>query len=193
MKHEVSSIIIHPDWDSEHPRFDADISLAALATDVTFNDRIQPICLPKPSQTEPSGNGIIIGWGRSKLDDFVNTKPDKLETQIVSNSVCFLRVPNLVYIASNRTFCSGLVNRSKSLCAGDSGSGFVAVDQNFEHYEVKGIVSSSLLTPFGCNTEVYSLFTDVTKFVDWIREKIAEVENEITRDGFCRFHERVFL
>lgn len=71
-----------------------------------------------------------------------------------------------------------MLNKSKSVF-----TGFMAVDLNFEHYEVKGIDSSSLLTPFGCNTEVYSLFTDVTKFVEWIREKIAEVENECIVDN----------
>jgi hypothetical protein len=44
---EVRNIIIHPDYDPIETRFTGDIALLRLKNQVTFNDRIRPVCLPE--------------------------------------------------------------------------------------------------------------------------------------------------
>lgn len=55
-------------------------------------------------------------------------------------------------------------------CQGDSGSGLYIREQSTGLYHVKGIVSSSLSGPKGCNIEVYSIYTNVIEFTSWIKE-----------------------
>lgn len=61
------------------------------------------------------------------------------------------------------------MNKGKAPCLGDSGDGFYVKDATT--WTVKGIVSSSLLTQrHDCDTNVFSLYTNVAKFSDWITE-----------------------
>lgn len=187
-KLSLSSILVHPDWSSEDPRFDADISLVILVHDVIFNEKVEPICLPKASLTEPVGMGTVAGWGLSEhsltMGQMMDHTPNELEVPIIERGDCFLDVPELAKIASRRTFCAGFVDQSKSVCPGDSGSGLVTFVREFGRYEVKGIVSSSLRDSTGtCNTEIYALYTNVAKFVDWINEKTIEERTGENQEG----------
>ena len=178
MKHDVSKIIVHPDWKTEDERFDADISIVLLTTKVTFNLIVEPICLPELRQgDEPSGNGFVPGWGRSEHSDavgeFVDWTVNELKMPIISTKHCFMDVPQLAFIGSKRTFCAGYLNQSASVCSGDGGSGFYTYDKISGLFNITGIVSSSLMTSSSCNKEVYSIFTDVIEFMDWVK---AEME-----------------
>ena len=187
----LSSIIVHPDWSSDDQHFDADISLAIFAHDIIFNDKVEPICLPKASQTEPEGMGTVVGWGLSEysliMGQMMDQIPNELELPIIERGDCFLDVPELAKIASRRTFCAGFVGQSKSVCPGDSGSGLFTFVRNVGLYEVKGIVSSSLRDTTGtCNTEIYALYTNVAKFVDWIHEQTVEEKSDGEENFKCQ-------
>lgn len=68
------------------------------------------------------------------------------------------------------------MNESKGPCSGDSGSGFYLRNELAKVFELKGIVSASLSElSHGCDIEVYSLYTDVAKFVDWIRMEMKKL------------------
>ena len=176
VKHNVSKISIHPDWTTEGQRFDADISLVLLKNKVTFNLFVEPICLPKPWNGETFG--IVPGWGQSEhsdaLGEFVDSTLNELEMPIINTKHCFVDTPQLAFVGSKRTFCAGYFNQSKSVCFGDGGGGFYTVDKNSGLFSINGIVSSSLMTSTGCNKEVYSIFTDVIEFVDWIKTEMQE-------------------
>jgi secreted trypsin-like serine protease len=57
--------------------------------------------------------------------------------------------------------------------SGDSGGGFI-VKTNGKWY-LRGIVSSSLINPdtYECDTSNFVVFTDVTKFTDWILQFVG--------------------
>jgi secreted trypsin-like serine protease len=62
---------------------------------------------------------------------------------------------------------------------GDSGGGFVQYDKETKAYSITGIVSSSLKDNVGsCRIDLYSVFTDVTKFIDWINLKMEETKEK---------------
>lgn len=56
----VSKIILHPDWKSEDPRYDANIAVIFLRNEVKFSNTIEPICLPTPRATMSLDDGVIV-------------------------------------------------------------------------------------------------------------------------------------
>jgi HGF/MSP/plasminogen-like protein len=180
--HSVQEIILHPDWNYESIDFDADISVLVLRDPVEFTDNVQPICLPQPSDDEVARKGFTVGWSLSKQseatgEDFDLT-PNELEVLAVNNSDCIKAVRKVETPSSNRNFCAGFVNESKSACGG----GFYLLDSSTKGFSLQGIVSASAKgrehPTHGCDINVY---TNVAKFIDWIRsemEKSKEVKWE---------------
>lgn len=70
------------------------------------------------------------------------------------------------------TFSLEIIQKSNSLCTG-SGM-FVKVG---DAWSLKGITAVSMLKnygdDYGCNSDAFSVFTDVYKFYDWVKEVIG--------------------
>lgn len=167
------NIIVHEDWNSLRPSYDADISLLEFDEGkINFCEYIQPICLwgsaEKPYVTE----GIVTGWGKSEDPSKLTENLPKLITApMQTNEECFLETVALAELSSMQTFCAGLKNGS-GVCQGDSGSGmFIKVNGV---YYLMGIVSSSLMTDKGCDVSKNAIYTNVLKFRSWIEKKTRD-------------------
>ena len=59
----VQEIINHPNYNSR--THDNDIAILKLKTHLTFNENVQPACLPKPSfaPEETGEQSVLSGWG----------------------------------------------------------------------------------------------------------------------------------
>ena len=112
-------------------------------------------------------SGVVIGYGKSEDETKVHENiPKILDTPIHTNEHCFLEHQSLLKISSKRTFCGGS-GTGTGVCRGDSGGGLFVTDGSA--YYLRGIVSSSIIGGrYGCDVDVYSVFTDVTKYTDWI-------------------------
>jgi secreted trypsin-like serine protease len=190
--HSVQEVILHPDWNSEEIDYDADISIVVLSDPVEFSANVEPICLPQPSYDEFEGTGTVVGWGVSEhseaAGEHYESMPNELEVSAVNQTHCFFTVRKLFMISSARTFCAGFINQSKSACSGDSGGGFYLLDSSTKRFNLRGIVSASANDPDqptrGCDVNNFSLYTNVAKFIEWIRKEmkkskeIEEVELE---------------
>lgn len=168
------AIITHPDFNHESINFDADLTLIALSRPVHFTEYIQPACLWNESlnQNDLVGmNGTIAGWGKT-LSASVSKVPLKLEVPIVSETTCLRSDPAFQFMVSNRTFCAGKRN-GQGACNGDSGSGLM-IQQDSRWY-LRGVVSTSLLDhqTRSCDLSKYVVFTDVSKFYDWIKHQTS--------------------
>ncbi|XP_070501523.1 uncharacterized protein [Chironomus tepperi] len=162
--HAVQSINMHPDWNTLTESYDADIAVLVLDTEVTFGGYIQPICLVRASS---ASTGVVVGYGKSEdgSKDHENI-PKIIQTPIHSNEDCFLNNYLLAKLSSRRTFCGG-TGTGSGVCIGDSGNGLFVTDGTT--YYLRGIVSASLLNVnHECDVNNYSVFTDVTKYIDWI-------------------------
>lgn len=178
-EHSVWEILIHPDWKSRDERYDADISVVVLRDAVEFTTKFMPVCLPQPSDVVTTG--FVVGWGKSNVSEESSEKlvptPNQLEVPAVNKSHCLASVPGIEFYASDRTFCGGYLNQSKSTCIGDSGGGFYLRSSSSHRFNLAGIISSSMADFYkGCDNEVYSLFTNVAKFVEWIGEKMEKTK-----------------
>lgn len=58
----IRRILLHPKYDQFTS--DYDIALLELSSPVAFNDLVQPVCVPSPSHTFPTGTSCYVtGWG----------------------------------------------------------------------------------------------------------------------------------
>jgi secreted trypsin-like serine protease len=166
--HAVYNIYLHPDWNTLTQSYDADISVLVLEKAVTFNEYVQPICMLTKNTFEASAAvGAVVGYGKSEDETKIHENiPKILSVPIHSNRDCFADNAGLATISSGRTFCGG-PGRGVGVCTGDSGSGLIVTDGTA--FYLRGIVSSSLINAKRrCDVDTYAVFTDVTKYIDWI-------------------------
>lgn len=188
---DVERVEIHPDWDSERRSYDADIAVLVLKNLVILSDFIQPICLPEFSNQDLSGRGIISGWGRSEKRtsnfdssnllnflleftpfNFKQSQPKKLTIPIINSTFCYKTFPILKELSSNQMFCGGYINEGKVPCMGDLGGGFYML--NDSSWFIRGIISTPIVHDNDCNTNMFSLYTNVAVYVKWIKNVMEQ-------------------
>lgn len=156
----VKNIRIHNDWNVQTNSFDADIAVLELADEVRFGSYVQPICLIETeSDVGTFTNASIVGF--KGIDNI----PRILDTPIVNFEKCSDE-EGYRGLLSNRMLCGGLADGTGP-CLGDGGTGMI-VAKNGAHY-LRGITSATLVNAQECNNYAYSVFTDVMKFKDWIK------------------------
>jgi len=70
-------------------RFDADVAVIELPSPLTFNDYVQPICLPS-SPVAAGTNCVITGWGntQSKLNITEPLSTGRIDEALPCKTVC---------------------------------------------------------------------------------------------------------
>ncbi|KRF97666.1 uncharacterized protein Dwil_GK27879 [Drosophila willistoni] len=161
---QARSIIQHPKYDRTD--LTNDISLIHSKW-IDFNDRIQRIALPRPEQFGESFEGQwsqAAGWG-STSDYNLLAIPKLLQwtnLEITPKSLCEVAYSDVANITEN-VLCAGSPYQ-QSVCAGDSGGPLVLIKENI----LVGV--SSAVHPLGCRLGFPAIFTNVSKYLDWIRE-----------------------
>jgi len=165
----LRNIKVHPDWNMEVNMYDADIAILELYDEVL---NIQPICLAgAQSLIHHASNGIAVGFGMTANGNYAKIA-QKLNIPIYAYHNCTRNINDIFMrsLVSPRTFCGG-PGDGRGVCQGDSGSG-VYVYHNGQFY-LKGIVSVALPGNVNiCNVKMQAVFTDITRFYDWIKKEI---------------------
>lgn len=120
----ATEFIVHPDWDFNDDRFDADIAIAVLLRTVTFSKFVKPICLwtSTTSYDDLVGKkGVVAGWGKTETKAVSTDEPKWTVISIVSQVTCLRSNPAFIRLTSDRTFCAGDLKDSSGPCTGDSG------------------------------------------------------------------------
>ncbi|KAK4878779.1 hypothetical protein RN001_011285 [Aquatica leii] len=170
----ISKITLHPEF-NEHT-FSNDLALLKLGKAVEFTDYVRPICLWEDSNDLAlviRKKGRVVGWGYDETGKITDELME-ISMPIVSQEKCVASFPQFYgRFTSSRTYCAGFRNGS-SVCNGDSGGGMVFPKQSDNSvFQLRGLVSISiaLRTQF-CDTSHYVVFTDISKYLDWIRNII---------------------
>ncbi|KAL1502648.1 hypothetical protein ABEB36_007762 [Hypothenemus hampei] len=170
---EPDSITIHPDY--EPGKANADIAVMTFPDPIPFSKTIMPLCLWQGDNDlrDVVGNiGLVVGWGRDENGEVGSAEPRQIHMPIVDQLECLKGSSSsaghaFVEIVSKNTFCAGFRNGSGP-CNGDSGSAFL-LRRNGIFY-LRGIVSTALseATHTSCNLQEYVVFTDASKYLDWL-------------------------
>lgn len=168
-KSSVCEIVVHPEWNYEDEKYDADIAVVVLAEQVEFSNQVQTVCLPKATNNDPVGRGTVVGWGKSTVEADNDETPNKLVMPVVNAFYCYTKFPKLALHSSHRAFCAGFFNEKRGSCSGDSGGGFYIADPIDYSWKIHGIVSSSLWGgEYDCDVNSFAIHTNVGLFRDWI-------------------------
>ncbi|XP_055639693.1 transmembrane protease serine 11B-like [Toxorhynchites rutilus septentrionalis] len=168
----VTDVAIHMDYNAA--LHTTDIGILKLGRDIVFNNFIKPVCLYSNTtdiSTLYSRYGKVAGWGLNR-DGIVTNTLNYLDMPVVSQKKCSrTNVQYSTVLAYGESFCAGHAD-GNSVCNGDSGGGLVFVE-NYR-YHLRGIVSISAQkrNQLMCDPNRYSVFTDVSKFLKWIRQNM---------------------
>jgi secreted trypsin-like serine protease len=166
-----SFIRMHPDWDHSSIRYDADIAVLVLKDKIRFGTFVQPACLPTPTTNVFNTRGTIVGYGLTETSTTNVDRPKFVEIPSIENEDCLWESDVFKNFGSKRTFCAG--ERGKKACRGDSGGGFYV--KSGSTYTVNGVVSAG---SFNCDDDQFAIFTNVPKFVDWIKQEMAKEDED---------------
>ncbi|XP_059468294.1 enteropeptidase-like [Neocloeon triangulifer] len=175
----TKEVLIHPEYNQSAENFENDIALLIIEPKVlTFNEMVQPACLwaEKDNDIEKiaGSQGEVAGWGLT-AENKRSAVLQKAYLDIVTHRTCFSNNKNFFgkYLKPTLNFCAGIPNQATT-CVGDSGGG-LTIYNNGRHY-LRGITSFAPdkrenvdgNTIFVCSKKYYSVFADVTNYMDWI-------------------------
>lgn len=175
---------VYIDKATRHEGFDPytlknDILIMTLQKKVVYNDYIRPVCLWSEDNTDldqiVNKRGIVTGWGTNEHNEPGRGKPRKARIPIVSTETCRSSNEDFNKLTSDFTFCAGDRNGTGP-CNGDSGGGLYMREKGEKQWRLRGIVSVSLHSDDGeysCNVQQYIVFTDVAKYLSWIKRIVS--------------------
>ncbi|KAJ8396209.1 hypothetical protein AAFF_G00020760 [Aldrovandia affinis] len=143
-----------------------DIALLKLDRPAIINDMVLPACLPEKDYIVPSGTECYVtGWGETQ-----GTGGEGILKEtgfpVIENKVCN-RPAYLSGRVKEHEMCAGNIEGGTDSCQGDSGGPLVCYTKNT--FILQGVTSWGL----GCaNPMKPGVYARVSKFVDWIDEKI---------------------
>jgi len=165
----VDKAFVHPQYNDDTTH--NDIALIKLAQELTFDDYVQPACLPVEADEDADyaeGNWMIIsGWGSTRATR-ESRAPNTLQVAtvpMISQEKCKAAYPDMI---TESMFCAGKLGvGGVDTCQGDSGGPVVA--KVGDKYTVLGIVSWGI----GCaRPDKPGVYTRSARFESWIKSTI---------------------
>ncbi|KAM9334327.1 uncharacterized protein ABDE67_022055 [Symphorus nematophorus] len=180
--HHVEMIVTHNKFKPD--TYHNDIALIKLATPIKFTRFMLPACLPEPDFAEKvlmrQSDGMVSGFGRLGEGRQPSTILQRLTLPFVDRHACLESTQLRI---SQRMFCAGYDEIAKDACQGDSGGPHVT--RYRDTYFVTGIVSWGE----GCARKgKYGVYTQVSKYIRWIREGIDKLMPKETSSSRMKRH-----
>lgn len=166
---KTAKLIKHPKYDPA--KTNNDVAILKLATPLTFNDKVQPACLPA-ADFKPEAKGakaVVSGWGKVSGDaKDVSPVLRWTELPLMTNADCIKKSHWSATDIFDTMICAGYISGKtpeKMTCQGDSGGPLVV--NNGGTATVYGVVSFG---PGTCGFEGFtSVFARVSVFLDFIK------------------------
>lgn len=175
---KVDQIIIHPRYNAT--LFYNDLALLKLDRPAEITNYVRKCCLWEENdnlQNLIGKLGTVVGWG---FDENRKLTTNLMQTKmpVVSSDTCIFSNRNFFsQFIFDKNYCAGFRNGT-SVCNGDSGGGMVFPKAGTSGadtvWQLRGIVSVSVaLQGEGtCDPSHFMVFTDASKHLSWIKQKI---------------------
>ncbi|CAH0549014.1 unnamed protein product, partial [Brassicogethes aeneus] len=177
---KVSKITLHPQF-SYNVLYN-DIAILTLSEPVKFTDFVRPVCIWDDYIALDivfDRLGTVVGWGFDENQQISNTLK-KVEMPVKTHTDCILSNNEFFSkVMTKNNYCAGFRNGS-SACNGDSGGGMVFPKQGTSGadtiWHIRGLVSIgvALQGQYICDNKQYIVFTDVAKYLKWIKDVLNE-------------------
>ncbi|KAM8939174.1 ovochymase-2 [Pelodytes ibericus] len=173
----VRSIQKHPNFNPSRP-INYDIAVLELNGYITFDDKIQPICLPNPDDVfEPGFLCVALGWGRLKENGVLPTTLQEVSLPIIEPKRCTSVMATLQGVMMfDSILCAGFPEGGKDACQGDSGGPLVC-QRTHGSWVLVGVTSWGMGCGRNWDRNVFLLpqkrgspgvFTDIQKVLRWL-------------------------
>ncbi|XP_017770035.1 PREDICTED: coagulation factor X-like isoform X2 [Nicrophorus vespilloides] len=182
---QISMIFPHPEYNSR--TYANDIALLKLVNPAVFTDYVRPICLWSEDadlNSVMNKPGTVVGWGFDETGK-VTEELTQANMPVVSKETCIYSFPEFFSrFTTKKTYCAGFRNdyvTGTSVCNGDSGGGMIfpksTSTPSKKMWQLRGLVSISvaLQNQFRCDSSHYVVFTDVAKYLDWIKATMLKM------------------
>ncbi|XP_049638924.1 transmembrane protease serine 12 [Suncus etruscus] len=173
----VQEIIIHPDFKLE--TYLNDVALLHLKKAVTYNDYIQPICLPFNvfQKLDQNTQCYVSGWGRTKEEGNITTILQEAQVHYISRTICN-SVTSYAGIVPNSSFCAGDEDGKYDTCRGDSGGPLMCYFQEHEQFFVMGITSYG----HGCGRQNFpGVYSAPFFYQNWLIQQLSRPSLEASK------------
>uniref|UniRef100_A0A8C2UP44 Transmembrane serine protease 12 n=1 Tax=Chinchilla lanigera TaxID=34839 RepID=A0A8C2UP44_CHILA len=169
-KIKITAIIIHPDFIFEN--YVNDIALFYLKKAVTYNDYIQPICLPFDVFQKLNENTacFISGWGRTKEEGNGTHLLQEAEVHYISRQICNSD-QGYAGVIPKTSFCAGDENGDFDTCRGDSGGPLMCYLPEYQRFFVMGITSYG----HGCGRRYFpGIYCGPSFYQEWLTDHFSK-------------------
>ncbi|XP_061382203.1 serine protease gd-like isoform X5 [Danaus plexippus] len=183
----VGEITVHPQYNASS--FSRDLSILKLRKAVEYTEFIRAACLWPENQIDLTNvigkKGSVVGWGFDETG-VATEELTLVEMPVVDQETCIRSYSEFfARFTSEYTYCAGYrdgtanaqtgIRKSTSVCNGDSGGGMVFEMQG--SWYLRGLVSLSVArqNEYRCDPTHYVVFTDLAKFLSWIKQHVTSV------------------
>lgn len=170
----VARIIKHPSYSSEE-HTSGDIALVQLASPISFNDYMLPVCLPKPGDPlDPGTMCWVTGWGNTGTNQQLQPPftLQELEVPLIDAQTCdnYYRENSVSTgpVILEGMLCAGFEEGGKDACNGDSGGPLVC--------DINGVWIQAGVVSWGSDCAVPKrpgVYTNVSVYISWIQDTIS--------------------
>ncbi|CAH1400728.1 unnamed protein product [Nezara viridula] len=167
MDYKILDLRKHEDYEaaSHHN----DIAILKLDRRIEYNVHVQPICLPSKQNDYTNTFGVVAGWGQIQFKGTYSKVLLEVSLPIWEHEKCQHRFIEPIFCTN---ICAGFEEGGKDSCTGDSGGPLVQQRED-GRWTIIGVVSWG----DGCaKPQKPGIYTTVNKFLDWIAERIQDVD-----------------
>jgi len=177
-RQNASVQITRPARVQAHQRYNADttmhdIAVITLARPLTFNQFVQPACLPETGETVAEGTqGTVAGWGLTREGGYDTSNIlMQVGIPVMSHNTCAKQYsPQGIAIDQNAMLCAGYPQGGKDSCQGDSGGPLVF--KGTKGYTLHGVVSFGI----GCaRAGSPGVYARVVSYLPWIQQTVKSL------------------
>uniref|UniRef100_A0AC35THB9 Peptidase S1 domain-containing protein n=1 Tax=Rhabditophanes sp. KR3021 TaxID=114890 RepID=A0AC35THB9_9BILA len=160
--HRIKAIHLHPKYIPD-PDPVWDIAILELEDTITFNDHVQPVCLPTHDSdvvVDPN-SAWVTGWGTTTENGNISKKLRQVKVPFVNATQCDSEYPH--ELQDNVMICAG--KRGIDTCQGDSGGPLVVQSKSGAWFQYG-------ITSFGSGCAEYrhpGIYSRVTAYCDFIK------------------------
>ena len=161
---KVKTITVHPRWNPE--TIENDLAILELTEPVTFNEYVQPVCLPGPT-AEAGSSVVLIGWGMVEIGGPPYHTLKQVQVKVIGDCERFHDKIN-----PDKQICVGHPVTGSAACQGDSGG--PALQEHDGQWYLEGVTSYGPLECADHDNGEPDVYVRVSAYVPWIKSIIDD-------------------
>ncbi|KAI4457351.1 modular serine protease [Holotrichia oblita] len=174
---KIKKLFVHEDYRGKLHGHRDDIALVEVEP-FQLSETVQLICIDwsnfyESIDFQDGKMAVTAGFGFTRQASSPAETLQKLVVPYRSMETCEKNLQkkfySLYYVSDK--ICAGYRNENKSICTGDSGGGLYFPRERDYTFFIRGIASLTPISSTGCDSNEYSLYTKVSRYLDWIQDK----------------------